>query len=143
MSEKSVFGKYKIIKIIAIIFCIFAAVCAVALICRNIYLDGQVKFLDKYYAALLHNDFEGYKACFSENEDVAEEWFAKDKNKILILQDNEDVHAKIEFLRRERYDWGDYNVYHNLTVYNGNESIEMEKLCITVYREDGKWVIRT
>lgn len=139
MSKKLTVGK-----LFGIIFCILAAAGTVVLLFANAYLGGQMKVIDKFYTALEREDFEGYKACFSYA--VTEEEFIKDREKILILQDNEKNHAKAEFVQRVRhYAPGDeyYAVYYDLTVYNDEESNEQENLCLTLYRENGKWIIRT
>lgn len=133
MSKKLTFGK-----LAGIIFCILAAAGTVVLLWANAYFGGQMKLIDKYYTALVRDDFEGYKACFADylQEEITEEWFAKDKNEILILQDNEKVHAKAEFVGRERY----YVIY-DLTVYNDSESVKLIRCDLPFMRENGKWVI--
>ena len=136
MSKKLTVGK-----LLGIVFCILAAACTVVLLCVNAYFGGQMKVIDKYYTALVREDFEGYKACFSYA--VTEEEFAKDREKILILQDNEKNHAKAEFVQRVRhYAPGDeyYAVYYDLTVYNDNEHSETQSAA-RIVRDGGKWVI--
>lgn len=133
--------KLTIGKLLGIIFCILAAAGTVLLLCLNIYFSGQMKLIDKYYTALERDDFEGYKACFSYA--VTEEEFAKDREKILILQDNEKIHAKAEFVRRVRhYAPGDeyYAVYCDLMVYNDSESEKTDAL-VSLSRSNGRWVI--
>lgn len=137
MSKKMTFGK-----LFGIIFCILAAACTVVLLFVNVYFSGQMKVIDKYYTALERDDFEGYKACFSYA--VTEEEFAKDREKILILQDNEKTRAKADFVQRVRhYAPGDeyYAVYYNLTVYNDTES-DKTGAVVSLCRSNGRWVIR-
>lgn len=133
MSKKMTFGK-----LLGIIFCVLASVGTVVLLFVNAYFGGQMKLIDKYYTALERDDFDGYKACLAEylQEDVTEEWFAESKKQILILQDNEKVHAKAEFAGRERY----YVIY-DLTVYNDSESVKLIRLDLPLIRENGKWYI--
>lgn len=129
-------------KLFGIIFCIIAVAGTVVLLFANAYFGGQMKLIDKYYTALERDDFEGYKACFSHA--VTEEEFAKDREKILILQDNEKIHAKAEFDQRVRhYAPGDeyYAVYYDLTVYNDSESEKTDAL-VSLFRSNGRWVIR-
>lgn len=136
MSKKITYGK-----IFGMTFCILAAVGVVILLCVNVYLSGQMKLIDKYYTALERDDFEGYKACFSYA--VTEEEFVKDREKILILQDNEKIHTKAEFVQRVRhYAPGDeyYAVYYDLTVYNDTESDKTGEV-ISLFRSNGSWVI--
>lgn len=123
-------------------FCVLAAAGVVVLLFVNAYFGGQMKLIDKYYTALERDDFEGYKACFSYA--VTEEEFAKDREEILILQDNEKIHAKAEFDQRVRhYAPGDeyYAVYYDLTVYNDSESEKTDAL-VSLFRSNGRWVIR-
>ncbi|MCM1023691.1 MAG: hypothetical protein NC395_06490 [Prevotella sp.] len=128
-------------KLFGIIFCILAAVGTAVLLWANIYFGGQMKLADKYYTALARDDFEGYKACF--NYAVTEEEFAKDREKILILQDNEKIHAKLKFVQRVRhYAPGDeyYAVYCDLTLYNDAESGKKDAV-VCLCRRNGKWVV--
>ncbi|MDE6131953.1 MAG: hypothetical protein K2G04_01045 [Oscillospiraceae bacterium] len=128
-------------KILGLTFCVLAAVGAVLLLFVNAYFGGQMKLIDKYYTALERDDFEGYKACFSYS--VTEEEFAKDREKILILQDNEKIHAKAEFVKRVRhYAPGEeyYVVYYDLTVYNDDESDKTGAVA-SLSRSNSKWVI--
>ncbi len=133
MSKKITIGK-----LFGIIFCILAAAATVVLLWANIYFGGQMKLIDKYYTALERDDFDGYKACLAEylQENVTEEWFADAKNEILILQDNEEVRAKAEFVGRERY-----YVLYDLTIYNDSESVKIVDCDLSLTRENGKWVI--
>ncbi|MDE5991820.1 MAG: UPF0236 family protein [Oscillospiraceae bacterium] len=136
MNKKITFGK-----IFGITFCVLAAAGIIVLLCVNVYLSGQMKLIDKYYTALERDDFEGYKACFSYA--VTEEEFAKDREKILILQDNEKIHAKADFVQRVRhYAPGDeyYAVYYDLTVYNDTESDKTDAV-ISLFSSNGSWVI--
>lgn len=137
MSKEITFGK-----ILGMTFCVLAAAGVVVLLFVNAYFGGQMKLIDKYYTALERDDFEGYKACFSYA--VTEEEFAKDREEILILQDNEKIHAKAEFDQRVRhYAPGDeyYAVYYDLTVYNDSESEKTDAL-VSLFRSNGRWVIR-
>ncbi|MCM1329763.1 MAG: hypothetical protein NC253_10030 [Ruminococcus sp.] len=129
-------------KLFGIIFCILAAAGTAYLIYMNIYFGGQMKLVDKYYTALERDDFEGYKACFAEylQEKITEEKFAESKNEILILQDNEDVNAKTDFDKREKYNSNIHIVYYNLTVYNDDESAKRSG-SLPMERENGKWVL--
>lgn len=133
MSKKLTVGK-----LLGIIFCIIAAAGTVVLLWKNMYWGGQMKLIDKYYTALERDDFEGYKACFADylQEIITEERLAEDKNEILILQDNEEVRAKAEFVGRERY-----YVLYDLTIYNDSESVKIVDCDLSLTRENGKWVI--
>lgn len=136
MSKKLTVGK-----ILGIIFCVLAAAGTVVLLFVNAYFSGQMKVIDKYYTALERNDFEGYKACFSYA--VTEEEFAKDREKILILQDNEKIHAKAEFDKRMQHDAPDedyYAVYYDLTVYNDSENVKTGEV-LSLLRSNGGWLI--
>lgn len=140
MSKKISFGK-----LAGIIFCILAAACTVALLCVNVYFGGQMKVIDKFYTALTRDDFEGYKACFSEflQERITEEDFAGSKDFFIpILQDNENNHAKVKFIRRERRKSNEqaYEVKYSVTVYNDSE-YETETYIIWLERTSGKWLI--
>lgn len=134
-------------KLLGIIFCVLAAVGTVVLLFVNAYFGGQMKVIDKYYTALERDDFEGYKACFSERlqEEITERWLETSKKEILILQDNENVHAKAEFDRRIWHDalgYEYYDVYYDLTVYSDSESVKITKNNFFLIRENGRWVIR-
>lgn len=142
MNKKLTFGK-----LFGIIFCIIAVAGTVVLLFANAYFGGQMKLIDKYYTALERDDFEGYKACFSERlqEEITERWLETSKKEILILQDNENVHAKAEFDRRIRHDalgYEYYDVYYKLTVYSDSESVKITKNNFFLIRENGRWVIR-
>lgn len=128
-------------KLLGIIFCVLAAAGTILLLFVNAYFGGQMKLIDKYYTALERNDFEGYKACFSYA--VTEEEFAKDREKILILQDNEKIHAKAEFDKRMQHDAPDedyYAVYYDLTVYNDSENVKTGEV-LSLLRSNGGWLI--
>lgn len=134
MNKKLTFGK-----ITGIIFCILAAAGTVLLLCLNIYFSGQMKLIDKYYTALERDDFDSYQSCFDHK--VSEDQFADDKASISILQDNEKLHAKVDFVRREKYNQYIHIVYYDLTVYNDDESEEKSDWWLSMRRENGKWVI--
>lgn len=127
-------------KLFGIIFCILAAAGTAVLLWANIYFGGQMKLVDKYYTALERDDFEGYKACFAEYINIDEKNFEEDKAEIAILQDNEKIHAKADFDKREKYNSNIHIVYYNLTVYNDDESTKRSG-SLPMERENGKWVL--
>lgn len=134
MSKKLTIGK-----LLGIIFCIIAAAGTVVLLCLNIYFGGQMKLIDKYYTAIERDDFESYRACFGH--EVSEEQFADDKAAVSILQDNDKIHAKADFVRREKYNQYIHIVYYDLTVYNDNESEKKSDWWLSMKHENGKWII--
>ena len=139
MSKKMTFGK-----LAGIIFCILAAACTVVLLCVNVYFGGQMKLIDKVYTALERDDFDSYKECFWDeikNYITYEDSFLYVKDSISILQDNEKLHTKLEFVDRQKYTNDSYDVTFNLTIYNDEEHVELENQIMTMRRDKGKWVI--
>lgn len=134
MSKKLIVGK-----LLGIIFCILAAAGTVLLLCLNIYFSGQMKLIDKYYTALERDDYDSYQSCFDHK--VSEDQFEDDKALISILQDNEKLYAKVDFVRREKYNQYIHIVYYDLTVYNDDESEEKSDWWTSMRRENGKWII--
>lgn len=134
MSKKMTFGK-----LAGIIFCIIAAAAAVVLMFASGYYGGQMKLIDKYYTALERDDFNSYQACFGH--DRSEKDFADDKAAISILQDNDKIHAKADFVRREKYNQYIHIVYYDMTVYNDDESAEKSDWWLSMRHENGKWII--
>lgn len=127
-------------KLLGIIFCVLAAACTVVLLFVNIYFSGQMKLVDKYYTALTRDDFEGFKACFLYPEVCTEAYFAELREHILILQDNENIHAKTKFTGRINPDKL-HAVYYDLTLYNNEESRKINGLTIQMLPKNGKWFI--
>ena len=143
MSKKLTFGK-----LAGIIFCILAAAVTVVLLWANAYFGGQIKVIDKFFTALERDDINGFKACFSEDirNDITEEHFSILKNNfsqniISTLQDNEKVHAKVEFVDRLKIENNSYSVTFDLTIYNDEECKEFDDESMPLKRERGKWVI--
>lgn len=135
MSKKLTIGK-----ILGIIFCILAAAGTVVLLWANIYFGGQMKLIDKYYTALERDNYDSYSVCYPQTLLMNELSFAEEKEDILILQDNENIHVKTEFISREKFGNNMYFVNYKLTVYNDSENVEIEKkLDLSFYR--GKWVL--
>ena len=130
--------KLTVSKLLGIIFFIVAAG-IVLLLFVNSYFDGQMKLIDKYYTALVQDDYDSYRACYPQPLLMNEVSFAEEKEEILILQDNENIHVKTEFISREKYG-SMYFVYYNLMIYNDSESVEIEKVSdLSLYR--GKWAL--
>lgn len=137
MSKKLTFGK-----LLGIIFCILAATGTVVLLCLNIYFGGQMKLIDKFYTAIERDDFDGYKECFHEDMAyITYEDFLFVKDAISILQDNEKLHVKVEFVDRQKYRYNAYHVTFNLTIYNDEEHKVLENIRTLMMRDGGKWVI--
>ena len=138
MSKKLTIGK-----LLGIIFCILAAAGTVALLCLNIYFGGQMKLIDKYYTAIERDDFESYQACFGHDglHLNLEEQFAADKAAVSILHDNDKIHAKADFVRREKYNQYIHIVYYDLTIYNDDESEKKSDWWLSMKHENGKWII--
>ena len=143
MSKKLTFGK-----LAGIIFCILAAAGTVVLLCVNAYFSGQMKLIDKFFTAIERDDINGFKACFAEDirNDLTEEHFSILKNTIsqntiLTLQDNENNHAKVEFVDRRKIENNSYSVTFDLTIYNDEEQKEFDDESMPLKRERGKWVI--
>ena len=138
MNKKLTFGK-----LLGIIFCVLAAAGTVVLLCLNIYFGGQMRLIDKYYTAIERDDFESYQACFGH--DVLnlnlEEQFADDKAAISILQDNDKIHTKADYVRREKYNQYIHIVYYDLTIYNDDESEKKSDWWLSMKHENGKWII--
>ena len=135
MSKKLTFGK-----LAGIIFCILAAAYTVVLLWANAYFSGQMKVIDKYYTALVRDDYDSYRACYPQPLLMNEVSFAEEKEEILILQDNENIHVKTEFISREKFGKDMYFVCYNLTIYNDSESVKIEKVSdLSLYR--GKWAL--
>ena len=131
-------------KLLGIVFCILAAACTVVLLCVNAYFGGQMKLADKLYTALERDDFDSYQDCFWDaiKSDITyEDSFLYVKDSISILQDNEKLHTKLEFVDRQKYTNDSYDVTFNLTIYNDEEHIELENQIMTMRRDKGKWVI--
>lgn len=141
MNKKLSFGK-----ILGIIFCITAAAGTVLLLLANAYFSGQMKLIDKYYTALERDDYDSFLSCFG-HEQVhlniigINKSFDDEKAAISILKDSENVHAKTEFISRDKIGKNRYMVYYDLTIYNNDESAENSKLCLSLAREHGEWVI--
>ena len=89
-------------------------------------------------------DFDSYQDCFWDaiKSDITyEDSFLYVKDSISILQDNEKLHTKLEFVDRQKYTNDSYDVTFNLTIYNDEEHIELENQIMTMRRDKGKWVI--
>ncbi|MCM1023690.1 MAG: hypothetical protein NC395_06485 [Prevotella sp.] len=130
-------------KLFGIIFCILAAAGTAVLLWANIYFGGQMKLIDKLYTALERDDINGFKACFAE--DISEEHFSEFKNAISILQDNEELHAKVKFIYRVSLSSNlisnSYYVVYSVTIYNDEEHKEIKEQLFPMKREGGKWVL--
>lgn len=137
MSKKLTVGK-----ILGIIFCILAAAGTVVLLCVNAYFGGQMKLIDKFFTSIERDDFNSFKACFAEDmrNEITEEHFSGFKSIISILQDNEKLHTKVEFVDRKKVE-NTYIVTYDLTVYNDEEHKEFNSAPMPLKRESGKWVI--
>lgn len=127
-------------KILGIIFCIIAAAATIVLLWANVYFSGQMKLVDKYYTALTRDDFEGFKSCFLYPEVYTEAYFAELREHILILHDNENIHAKTKFTGRIN-PTKLHAVYYDLTFYNNEESRKINGLHIQMLPKNGKWFI--
>ena len=143
MSKKLTFGK-----LAGIIFCILAAAGTIVLLWANAYFSGQMKVIDKFFTAIERDDINSFKSCFAEDirNDLTEEHFSILKNTISqntisTLQDNEKVHAKVEFVDRLKIENNSYSVTFDLTIYNDEECKEFDSLLMPLKREGGKWVI--
>ena len=137
MSKKLTFGK-----LAGIIFCILAASGTIVLLWANAYFGGQMKLIDKLYTAIERDDFEGYKECFHEDVSfITYEDFLFVKDSISVLQDNEKLHVKVEFVDRQKYRYNAYDVTFNLTIYNDEEYKALENIRTLMMRDGGKWVI--
>ena len=137
MSKKLTVGK-----LLGIIFCILAAAGAVVLLWANAYFGGQMKLIDKLYTAIERDDFESYKECFHEDVSfITYEDFLFVKDSISVLQDNEKLHVKVEFVDRQKYRYNAYDVTFNLTIYNDEEYKALENIRTLMMRDGGKWVI--
>ncbi|MDE5741181.1 MAG: nuclear transport factor 2 family protein [Oscillospiraceae bacterium] len=142
MNKKLTFGK-----VLGIIFCVLAAAGTVLLLLVNGYFGGQMKLIDKFYTTIERDDFDGFKACFAEDisSEVMEEHFSEFKNVISILQDNEKIHAKVEFVQRVSLSSNlfsnnsDCYVVYDVTIYNDEEHKEFRQV-FPMEREGGKWV---
>lgn len=134
MSKKLTVGK-----LLGIIFFIVVAG-IVLLLFVNAYFDGQMKLIDKHYTALVQDDYDSYRTCYPQPLLMNEISFAEEKEEILILQDNENIHVKTEFISREKFGKDMYFVCYNLTIYNDSESVKIEKVSdLSLYR--GKWAL--
>lgn len=129
-------------KIFGMTFCILAAAGTVVLLFVNAYFSGQMKLIDKFYTAIERDDFEGYKECFHEDMSyITYEDFLFVKDSISVLQDNEKLHVKVEFVDRQKYRYNAYHVTFNLTIYNDEEYKVLENIRTFMMRDGGKWVI--
>lgn len=154
MSKKLTIGK-----LLGIIFCIIAAVGTVALLWTNIYFGGQMKLIDKFYTAIERDDFEGFKACFSEvqQEFITEERFAEWRNNTVTVKaipiaaegdnetysypiDTDEYKVKTDFTKRGRLEKDKYFVTYDRTVYKDTDNDTMEVTSLLA-RQNGKWVL--
>lgn len=137
MSKKLTVGK-----LLGIIFCILAAAGTVVLLFVNAYFGGQMKVIDKFFTALERNDINSFKSCFEEavRGEITEEDLSGFRNIILVLQDNENIHTKVEFVDRKKVE-NTHIVNFKLTVYNDEEHKEFDSAPMPLKRERGKWVI--
>lgn len=151
--------KFTIGKLLGIIFCIIAAVGTVALLWANIYFGGQMKLIDKFYTAIERDDFEGFKACFSEvqQEFITEERFAEWRNNTVTVKaipiaaegdnetysypiDTDEYKVKTDFTKRGRLEKDKYFVTYDRTVYKDTDNDTMEVTSLLA-RQNGKWVL--
>ena len=157
MSKKLTFGK-----LAGIIFCILAAAGTIVLLCANAYFGGQMKLIDKFFTAIERDDFEGFKACFSEvqQEFITEEIFAEWRNYTVTVKvipitaegdnetysksysypiDTDEYKAKVDFVERHKAEKDKYFVNYKLMLYKDTENKNFNLRNLLV-RQNGKWV---
>lgn len=158
MNKKMTFGK-----ILGIIFCLLAAACTVVLLFTNAYFSGQMKLIDKFFTAIERDDFESFKACFSEvqQEFITEERFAEWRNYTVTVKaipiategdnetysksysypiDTDEYKVKTDFTKRGRLEKDKYFVTYDQTIYKDTDNDTMEGTSLLA-RQNGKWVL--
>ena len=128
-------------KLVGIIICVLSAVLVCVLWVVDIYLGGRIKTIDKCCSAIVHNNYEEYISCFSENtkKPPTSESEFNELRAEYIKQWGEDFRIKADFVSADNGKKG-YEVTVKFTVYNDIDN-ESEISSILLVRESGKWLI--
>lgn len=131
--------KKSAVKLISIIFCIITIAVLIMLIAVKTYTGGQIKTINNIYAAVVHNIYDDYKACFAEGS----KYLSQSEFDALYAdyekQWGEDFKISADFSTREKLENGKYAVTVKVTVYNDTDS-STENCTFTMIKQHGKWV---
>lgn len=112
---------------------------------------GQKKLVEKYYAAVVHSDFdENFGAYFADGTDYTNSIgaIAEDYAAVSAGFDKTDptniIHARINFTRREIMSLTDSDYYFTVSYYDGGKySVTTPELCFHMTRTGLGWKLTT
>lgn len=142
MNEKS--GKKTLCKILMIIS---AVICVCAFLAAQ-YLGGQQKIINKYYTALVREDFSSFDELFESGvlaSDSTNRLAAENSSLIsgLAPEENDTVHVRINFKGRDMTSFTEGKYYFTVTYFDGSahDITTGEKYFELVY-SGMKWKLR-
>lgn len=129
--------------IIALICCV---VCAIALMIWGQISNDKVKVISQMEDALNENDKYTFVDCFlpEEQEDAEIAFGLMNLDEIYEEFSDEEIEYTFKFLQSERVEVNTYEskVEVVVAIYDGSECVGIEKMTLTIIKEDGREYIK-